>query len=158
VIVVLEGVDLPGLRCDHPEGGSYENIHVGIAVRGARAEGLAVDGRPWRVAELYPSDADAASWQFDVTVKDGGRDFGGPFVRGARGDRHIFLAWGELSDDGTSFDLFRGSKLSLDKIDPAVIADAAVPGRMLFARIGLTNAKGHPGVDVSKLSWSGREL
>lgn len=154
--VVIEGVDLPGIRCNpDPDGRSYENIYVGLTVRGARAEGLEVEGRPWKVTWLFPGDAESARWEFDVEIKKGG-DFGGPFVRGAKGDRHIFLPWGELSDDGSRFDLFRGSKLSLDKVDPALIEKASAPGATLLCRIGLTNAKGHPGVDTSKVKWSVR--
>jgi hypothetical protein len=156
VIVVIDGIDLPGIRCGpNPEGGWYENIHVGLAVRGARAEGLAVEGRPWKVTQLFPGDADSTRWEFEVVVKDGG-DFGGPFVRGGKGDRHIFLPWGELSGDGTAFELFRGSKLRLDQVDPAVVAKASAPGRVLVGHIGLTNAKGHPGVDPSNVRWSVR--
>lgn len=144
--VVLEGVDLPGRRCGpDPDGRWYENIHVGLCVRGARAEGLAVEGRPWKVTDLFPGDADGTHWEMDVIVKDGGRDFGGPCVRGARGDRHIFLPWGELSDDGTRFDLFRGIKLRLDAIDDDLIVAAQRPRHTLAGRIRLTNAKGQPG-------------
>lgn len=155
--MVLEGSDLPGIRCGpNPEGGWYENIHVGVAVRGVRAEGLAVDGRPWKVADLVPGDAESARWEMDVTVKDGGGDFGGPFVRGSKGDRHIFLAWGELSDDGTRFDLFRGAKLRLDKVEPQLIKKASAPGHALVGRLGLTDAKGHPvcAAVTSLLTWT----
>ena len=147
--VVIEGFDLPGIRCGPgPEGQWYENIHVGLAVRGVKAPGLAVEGAPWKVTDLFAGDADSARWEFDVVVKGDASqpDFGGPFVRGARGDRHFFLPWGELSEDGTRFDLFRGSKLKLEKIEPRLIKNASRPDRMLVGRIGLTNDRGHPGV------------
>jgi hypothetical protein len=159
--VVVEGFDLPGIRCGpNPEGGWYENIHVGLAVRGARAEGLAVDGRPWKVADLFPGDADETRWEFEVLVKGAGSelDFGGPFVRGNKGDRHIFLAWGELSDGGIRFDLFRGSKLRLDRIEPQLVKQASAP-RVLVGRVGMTNDKGHPGcatLGPNALTWTVR--
>ncbi len=158
--VVIEGFDLPGIRCDPgPEGRFYENIHVGLAVRGVNAPGLAVDGRPWKVTELFRGDADAARWAMDVVVKGDvdKPDFGGPFVRGAKGDRHIFLAWGELSDDGTRFDLFRGAKFKLEKIDPALIKKASAPGRTLVARVGMTDTKGHPACATVGPDWSVRQ-
>ena len=156
MIVVIDGIDLPGIRCGpNPEGRWYENIHVGLCVRGARAEGLAVRGRPWKVAGLFPGDAESARWEVPVVVKAGG-DFGGPFVRGNRGDRHLFLAWGELSDGGTRFELFRGSKLRLDAVDADVIVEACMPGTALVARLSLTNAQGHPGVGPADITWSVR--
>ncbi|MBV9412882.1 MAG: monooxygenase [Acidimicrobiia bacterium] len=160
--VVIEGFDLPGIRCDPgPEGHWYENIHVGLAVRGAKAEGLVVDGRPWKVTNLFAGDADEARWEMDVVVKGTASepDFGGPFVRGAKGDRHIFLAWGELSSDGTQFNLFRGAKFKLEKIDAALIKKASAPGRTLVGRVGMTDAKGHPAcasVGKGALTWTVR--
>jgi hypothetical protein len=128
-------------------------------MRGARAEGLAVEGRPWKVAELFPGDADSAHWQVEIVVKGDG-DFGGLPVRGNKGDRHIGLAWGELSEDGTQFDLFRGAKLRLDSVDADTLKKAAQAGHALVGRVGLTDAKGHPrcaSVRPPAISWSVRE-
>ena len=159
--VVVEGVDLPGHRCGpNPEGGWYENIHVALCVRGAGAEGATVvpSGRPWRASQPVRGDAPAARWEFDVVVRhgDAGLDFGGPSVRGARGDRHIGLAWGELLDDG-SFRLFRGAKLPLAAVDPKLVDQALGDGQRLVARLGLTDAKGHPRcatVRPADLTWT----
>jgi hypothetical protein len=62
----------------------YDNIHVGIV---RRADTI----------ELMPGDAPSARWRIEVTVRrgdDGRFDFGGPFVHGNHGERHLGLRWG----------------------------------------------------------------
>jgi hypothetical protein len=96
------------------------------------------------VVELVPGDAAGARWEFDVTLKanEAGVDFGGPYVRGNSGDRHVGLAWGDVEDG--AFHLFRGAKLRLDQVDAATLHDAAEADRCLLGRVGLTDAKGNP--------------
>jgi hypothetical protein len=96
-----------------------------------------------------------------VTVRrgDDGLDFGGPFVRGVRDDRHLGLAWGDVPGDGT-LRLFRGAKLRLVDVDPGLIEAAIRPGHRLVARIRLTDAKGNPvcaRVHPPALTWSVQE-
>jgi len=74
-----------------------------------------------------------------VRRDEDGLDFSGPYVRGARADRHLFLAWGEVPGDGT-LRLIRGSKLGLLGVDPHLIEEAMRPGFRLAARIRLTGA------------------
>jgi hypothetical protein len=147
MIVVIEGTDLPGQRCGpNPAGEWYENIYVGVCRRSAGRFGLVVaPSRPWEVVNVVAGDAPGARWEFDIIVRNGagGVDFGGPFVRGKRGDRHIGLAWGGILDDGI-FRLFRGAKLRLDDIDSTLLQTASRSGRRLIGRVGLTDAKGHP--------------
>jgi hypothetical protein len=147
VVVVVEGFDLPGLRCRPGPGGDwYENVHVGVCVRGRRHAGLiVVPSRPWAVWQHAPGDAARVRWAVDVDVSrlDDGYDFRGPFVRGARGDRHIGPAWGEVPGDGT-FRLFRGAKLRFDCVEAEAIEAALAPGARLVASLGLTDGKGHP--------------
>jgi hypothetical protein len=60
-----------------------------------------------------------------------------------------------MPDDDT-FLLFRGAKLRLDAIDPAVVHAAAQPGKRLVGRLGLTDAKGHPrcaSVHPPEIAW-----
>lgn len=57
----------------------------------------------------------------------------GPYVRGTRTDRNIGLAWGDVPGDGT-LRLFRGAKLRLADVDPALIEEALRPGCRLIAR------------------------
>ena len=144
--VVVEGVDLPGRQCrPGPDGAIYENVHVGVCDRAWPGPPTIEPHRPWGVRGLVRGDAPQARWQFDITMRIAGDDidFGGPLVRGKRGDRHIGLAWGEVSRDGT-FRLFRGAKLRLDAVDSVVIRQASEPGRRLVARLGLTDVKGNP--------------
>jgi hypothetical protein len=144
--VTIEGFDLPGRCCGpNPDGGVYENVHVGLRCRKD-------------AIELTPGDAETARWDFDITVKPGSTsaiDFGGPFVHGRRGERCVYLQWGTV--DATGFTLFRAAKLKLDEIDRRVIDSATRPGHRLVARIGLTDAKGHPrcaSVKPPNIEWS----
>jgi Family of unknown function (DUF5990) len=99
-------------------------------------------GHPWQATEPVPGDAASAWWEVQVTVRRGndGLDFGGPFVRGDRTDRHLGIAWGDVSADG-AFRLFRGSKLRLADVDPAFVDEAMRPGSRLVARICFTGAQ-----------------
>jgi len=69
-------------------------------------------------------------------------------LRGARDDRNLFLAWGDIRDDGT-MRLVRGSKITLTQVDPRLVEEAMRPGHRLVARIRLTGTTGEPG-----LTWS----
>ena len=84
-----------------------------------------------------PADAAKAGWEVDVEVveRDGDRDFRGPAVQGKRGERFVYLTWGEVRD-GT-FSMFRRAKLMLDDVpDPAV--------ETVVARVDLTDECGMP--------------
>jgi hypothetical protein len=132
VKVRIEGVDLPGRAC----GADHVDVHVGVQ-------------RKQEVIEQVPGDARSATWTFEVTTKldaDGNRDFGGPFVHGARGERFVYLSWGDGS--GESFAMFRRAKLML-----ADAPDAA----SVVARVHLTDGKGMPMCARLKppaLAWS----
>jgi hypothetical protein len=157
--VVIEGFDPPGLTCAPEPGGQvHQNIHVALTGPGMDRPALAVPGNRWLAIEPAPGDAASARWEVPVTVRRGtdGFDFSGPFVRGDRTDRHLGLAWGDVPGDGT-LRLFRGAKLRLVDIDPAIIEEAIRPGRRLVARIRLTDTKGNPvcaRVDPPALTWS----
>ncbi len=79
-----------------------------------------------------------------------GLDFSGPYVRGDRTDRNLFLAWGTIPGDGT-MRLVRGSKLALGAVDPRLIDDALRPGRVLVARVQVTSTGTLKG---PSLTWS----
>jgi hypothetical protein len=161
LMVRIEGFDLPGRSCrPGPDGSGYQNVHIGIGDDRAAAVGLTVPGRRWVVRELVPGDAAAASWEFPVTIRRGGEgiDFGGPFVRGDKSDRHLGLVWGEVPGDGT-FRLFRGAKLRLVDVDRSVVEQAWQPGFVLVARVRLTDARGNPvcaRVRPPGIAWSAR--
>jgi hypothetical protein len=157
--VVIAGFDLPGLTCAPEPGGQvHQNIHVALTGPGADRPALTVPGGRWLAVEPVRGDAPSARWEVPVTVRRGtdGFDFTGPFVRGDRTDRHLGLAWGDVPGDGT-LRLFRGAKLRLVDIDPAIIEEAARPGHRLIARIRLTDARGNPvcaRVRSPALTWS----
>ena len=144
--VVIEGTELPGGTCrPDPDGRGHENVHVALGGRSEDRPSLAMSNKPGMAIEPVPGDAPAARWEMPVTVRrdDDGFDFAGPYVRGVRDDRHLGLIWGDLLADGT-LEVFRGAKLRLVDVDPGLIEQAIRPGRMLVARIRLTDARGNP--------------
>ena len=137
MIVRIRGRDLPG-RTFVSDGEQLTNVHVGPQL-----------GRD--PADLVPADAPSAEWTVEVDRRDG--DWHGPAVQGKKGDRFLYLTWGDVAPDGT-FAMFRRAKLMLDRIDPAVLASA---GEELVADIVLTDARGCPTcarVDPPMLEWS----
>jgi Family of unknown function (DUF5990)/Domain of unknown function (DUF5655) len=157
--VVIEGLDLPGLT--FPAGNSGDDPHrnVHVALCGPRKDGrgqgedrpaLVMPNSPWLATEPVPGDSPSARWKVPVTVRrdTDGFDFTGPYVRGDRTDRNLFLAWGAVPGDGT-LRLFRGSKLRLAGVDPRLVEEAMRPGHQLVARIRLTGTRGEPA-----LTWS----
>jgi Family of unknown function (DUF5990)/Domain of unknown function (DUF5655) len=145
--VLVDGFDLPGLSCHpEPDGTVHRSVHVALSGQDADRTYLDIPGRGGgRALEPVPGDAAAARWEVPVTVRRGdeGFDFGGPFVRGDRTDRHIGLAWGDVPGDGT-LRIFRGAKLRLVDVEPDLIKAAMRPGRRLVARVRLTDARGNP--------------
>jgi len=145
--VVIEATNLPGLTFPSVDGGEYRNFHVALATRSKERPTLAVPGKPWLAAGPVPGGSPSARWEAPVTVRRDadGFDFGGPYVRGARDDRNVFLAWGDVPGDGT-MRLVRGSKLKILQVDPRLVEEAMRPGHQLVARIRLTGE--------SSLTWS----
>jgi len=157
--VLIDGFDLPGLSCHPgPDGTVHRTVHVALTGRDDGRPYLELPGRGGaRALEPVPGDAPSARWELPVTVRrgDDGFDFGGPFVRGARDDRHLGLAWGDVPGDGT-LRLFRGAKLRLVDVEAGVIEAAMRPGHRLVARIRLTDVKGNPvcaRVNPPALTW-----
>jgi hypothetical protein len=152
--VAIEAASLPGLSCPSADGGEHQGIHIALCVKKATSQAaLAVPGKRGVAIEPVPGDAASARWEAVVTVRrdqEGGLDFSGPYVLGDRTDRHIYLAWGTLSGDGT-MRLVRGSKLALGAVDPQLIDDALRSGRHLVAQVKLTSTGTLRG---SSLSWS----
>ena len=90
-------------------------------------------------------DAPAARWDVDVraVVDATGVDLRGPAVHGKRGERFLYLTWGDVGADG-SFAMFRRAKLMVADIDPALLADAARDDGALRCELGLTDDRGGP--------------
>ena len=142
--IVITGHHLPGRSFCRPDGSMMENVHVGVQVRRDPSE-------------LVPGDRADATWTVDVDVvrRDGAFDFRGPAVQGKRGDRFVYLTWGNVGDDG-SFEMFRRAKLMLDRIDSELMA-AAVAAGTLGARVELTDDRGGPRcarIDPPAIEWS----
>jgi hypothetical protein len=130
--VRIEGHDLPGrdFSCD---GVARDNVHVAVQV-----------GR--EPFEPFPGDAADATWTVDVRVvpTDDGLDLRGPAVQGRRGERFLYLTWGQVDPHG-GFEMFRRAKLMVADIDPGLLRAASEPGATgLTARVQLSDAKGHP--------------
>jgi hypothetical protein len=157
--VVIEGSELPGRTCrPEPGGPGHENVHVALGGHSADRPSLTMSNKPGMAIEPVPGDAPAARWEMPVTVRrdEDGFDFGGPYVRGVRDDRHLGLIWGDLLADGM-LQVFRGAKLRLVDVDPGLVEQATRPGRTLIARIRLTDARGNPicaRVHPPYLTWS----
>jgi hypothetical protein len=132
VRIRIEGRDPPGRSCagsgDFP---GYDNIHVGVQRR----------NHPHELLDLQPGDAASAVWTFEASVK-AGPDVQGPYIQGGPGQRFIYLSWGTVGADAP-FTMFRRAKLVLTDVQPDTIAAAQRSG-LLVARLGLTDAKGHP--------------
>src|SRR6185436_19429671 len=107
------------------DGSPLENVHVGVQMKR-------------EPSALVRADALAAHWDLDVDVvhTDTGLDFRGPAVQGKRGERFLYLTWGEVHSDGV-FEMFRRAKLMLNRIDAGLI-DSAVANGGLAATVDLT--------------------
>lgn len=144
--VVIEGFDLPGRRFCDPDGNPLDDVRVGVQVRR-------------EPHDLVAGDAARARWEIDVglvTGPDGSWDFRGPAVHGKRGDRFLYLTWGNVDALG-HFRMFRRAKLMLDRIDPGLVGEAERHGRPLVGAVRLTDAHGAPRcarVDPPDLEWS----
>jgi hypothetical protein len=155
LMVMIEALGLPGRSfCAGPDAPHFRNVHLALRGTSKDRPGLVAPGHPWRAIEPVPGDADSARWEVEVTIRrdPDGLDFGGPFVRGDRTDRHLALAWGDVSADGT-FRLFRGAKLKLLELDPQVVEQALRPGARLAVRIRFTDAQGRP-IRPADVAWS----
>ena len=128
VPVRIVGRRLPGSSWSGRHG-----IHVGVQ-KGSEVVGLVT--------------GDAADAVFDIDLEvvadtEGVPDFRGPYVQGRRGERFVYLSWGEVDDEGT-FAMFRRLKLHL-----APLIEQSTPERVLAAKriqavLELTDTRGRP--------------
>lgn len=120
------------------------NVHVAVQV-----------GR--EPSDLVKADSSTAWWDLDVEVfvRGGQLEFRGPVVQGKRGERFIYLTWGEVTGNN-EFEMFRRAKLMLNSIDENLVGSALDAGHLLV-RIDLTGADGGPRcarVDPPAIEWS----
>jgi hypothetical protein len=79
-----------------------------------------------------------------VVTDEAGLDLRGPAVHGRRGERFLYLTWGDVGPDG-AFAMFRRAKLMVADIEPRLLADAAAAEEGgLRADLGLTDERGGP--------------
>ena len=134
MLVEIVGTHLPGRRCGpNPAGERYQNIHVGI---GVNREPL----------DLVAGDAEAARWRVEVRtprLETGELDFRGRFVHGHRGDRFLYLNWGDVTSAG-EFKLFRRAKIILSEIPAGLVEQAQATATPLACTVSLTDRKGWP--------------
>jgi Family of unknown function (DUF5990) len=130
--IVIEGSELPGAEFVS-DGVPLHNVHVAVQI-GKEPVGL------------VRGDAASARWDVDVRTvagDDGGVDLRGPAVHGKKGDRFLYLTWGDVGDHG-SFAMFRRAKLMVNDIAPELLADAARTDGVLVASLPLTDEHGCP--------------
>jgi hypothetical protein len=145
VKLVLIGTDLPGRTFCDPDGGLLDNVHVGVQIRN-------------EPENLVRGDAPDARWELeiDTTIDDDGLvDFRGSVVHGKRGERFIYLTWGNVDDAG-EFEMFRRAKLMLNRVDQNLMHDA-VKRWQLSASVRLTDDRGAPRcarVDPPAIIWN----
>jgi hypothetical protein len=145
VRIRIEGSDLPGRRPGGEAGAlRLGNVHVGVQ-------------RKAEVVDRVPADAPAATWSFEVAVRevDGLLDVGGPLVHGRPGARFLYLSWGAV--DGGAFAMFRRAKLLFGDVPGDVLRAAAGGERVLVGRLGLTDEQGGPRcarVRPPDIAWS----
>lgn len=77
----------------------------------------------------------------DVVVTAAGVDYRGLWVQGRRGDRFLYLCWGQ--DEREGFVMARRAKLMLGVLDPAEMASAG-EGAVLEGRLSLVDPRGGP--------------
>jgi hypothetical protein len=153
--VVIEATGLTGrtFQAD-PRQPRYDNVHLALRSTSKDRPSLATPGHPWRATDPVPGDAPSGRWEAEIALRRdaSGLDFGGPFVRGDRTDRHLGLVWGNVSADG-AFRLIHGSKLKLALLDPPLVEEAVRSGSELIARIGYSDDAGRH-LRPPEVSWS----
>ncbi len=128
VPVRIVGRRLPGRSWSGRNG-----IHVGVQ-------------RGTEVVGLVPGDAADALFDIDVEVVADGNgepDFRGTYVHGRRGERFIYLSWGEVDEHGT-FIMFRRLKLHLAPLMEHSSADTVLAAKKIQAVLELTDTRGRP--------------
>ena len=142
--VSIIGINLPGRTFCRSDGTAMNNVHVGVQ-------------RRRDPVELVRADAAEARWEItvDVVDRDGSIDFRGPEVQGKRGERFIYLTWGEVGPVH-HFEMFRRAKVMLNRVAPDLVESARASGT-LVASIDLTGDDSSPRcarMDPPAITWT----
>jgi hypothetical protein len=128
MILEIVGHHLPG-RSWHEAECQYDDVHVGIQL-----------GKEPR--DLVRADTESATWRVPIEVLDReeGMDFRGAAVQGKRGDRFVYITWGNVGEDGY-YAMFRRAKLMLNDVAPLIVDR---DDERVVARVHLTDDRGGP--------------
>jgi uncharacterized protein DUF5990 len=122
------GRRLPGSKWSGRSG-----IHVGVQ-------------RGTDVVDLVDGDEGEAVFDLELDVVAGGDgdvDFRGPSVFGRKGERFLYLTWGEVDSDGT-FAMFRRLKLHLSPLLEQFTPDTLTGAKKIQAVLELSDTRGRP--------------
>jgi hypothetical protein len=133
VVMTAVPLRIVGRRLPGSAWSGRHGIHVGVQ-RGTDVVGLVV--------------GDAADAVFDieievVTAPEEGVDFRGPYVHGRRGERFVYLSWGEVHTEG-EFMMFRRLKLHLAPLAEQAGPESLFAAKRLQAVLELTDTRGRP--------------
>jgi Family of unknown function (DUF5990) len=135
VNIRIVGHKLPGLEFNKDQGAQVDRKPVYLGIQ-----------KKDQVVDLVPGNAPNAEFNFSIDTiskPSEGLDLRGPFVHGKKGDRFLYLSWGELSEDG-NFTMFRRAKIHLSAIPPKLMKTALSSAGVLEASLDLTDSKGGP--------------
>jgi hypothetical protein len=116
--ITIIGRALPGPSVD-----GHANVHVALQV-GAEPD------------NPVAGDAEQATWMTEVRRIDG--DVRGPAVHGRRGERFLYLTWGDPA--GENWRMFKRTKLMLDPM----VEELPDETDSLIVTVDLTDARGIP--------------
>ncbi len=98
------------------------------------------------VTDLVDGDAGEAVFEVELDLVEVGEDeldFRGPSVNGRRGERFVYLAWGEVGEDGT-FAMFKRLKLHLAPLLEQYPKPSLLSAKRVQAVLELTDTRGRP--------------
>lgn len=98
------------------------------------------------VIEDVPADVEGVTFTVPIGIRRASPtsvpDYSGPFVQGKKGERFLYLNWGERN--GQEWEGFGRVKLSLSPLTGAVVDKALQTGEPVRVTITMTDAKGKP--------------
>jgi hypothetical protein len=140
--------------------GGRDGRGVGMAALELRIIGRRLPGSEWSgrsgihlgvqagsdVIGLVPGDCGEAVFDVELELSisaEGEVDFRGPYVHGRRGERFVYLVWGEVDQAG-QFTMFRRLKLHLEPLITSYPAAKLGAAKRIQAVLELTDTRGRP--------------
>jgi hypothetical protein len=140
----IVGRKLPGIKFGPSQGAYVERKPVYLGIQKKK-----------EVVNLVAGNARRAIFDFpvDVIFENHSVDYRGPFVHGKKGDRFLYLSWGELEDE--KFTMFRRAKLHLSGINRSELKQSiGEPKHFVEVIVDLTDQKGGPVCgSIADLRW-----